>query len=181
MAETTHRSWQEAFTAQLAEQNINIDPSYAPADADGALAWLDGDGTHLAGTALEAYVEAWTWHTLRPLVELALASTEFDPSADAEWSDSEAAGASEGEEQIDEYPTWVHNLLVAADLADVNIDPYGAPPGDKVVALIRSNVEDASVWPDLDQLLGATSVDERAAFAGSLQSALDQIGPPPGT
>jgi len=168
MAETTFQSWQEAFAAKLAEQNVNIDAAYAPRDpSEAASYWLEGDGTHLAGSALEAYVESWGWETLKPLLEWAITATEFDPSAEGQET--------EGEEQIDVYPTWVYNLLIAAKIN--GFDPYAAPPGDQIVAVIESGLSDASVWPELNGLLDDDEV--RAEYAQTLKTALDQVGPPP--
>jgi hypothetical protein len=169
VTDTNFQSWQEAFAAKLAEQNVNIDPAYAPREPGEATSyWLEGDGSHLAGSALEAYVESWGWETLKPLLEWAISATEFDPSAEGQ--------ASEGEEQIDVYHTWVFDLLVAATIN--GFDPYKAPPGDQIVPLIESGLSDASsVWPELYEFLDNDQV--RAEYAQSLKEALDKVGPPP--
>jgi hypothetical protein len=103
------RSFAELLASKLAEQNIHLDPAHLPADVSGADVWLGGDGTHLARTVLEPFVEAWRWETLKPLLEHAIGA------ADAELAGGQASYAASN---ADLQASWVYELLVAADLQD---------------------------------------------------------------
>ena len=107
MSDIQYRSFAEVFAAKLAEQNIQIDPASLPDDPSQCDTFLEGDGTHLAGTVFEPYVEAWGWETLQPLLQTAMANT-----AGVEWSPDggTGAGGEYGASDRDAQATWRSRL-----------------------------------------------------------------------
>jgi hypothetical protein len=177
MTDIQFRSFGEVFAAKLAEQGIDVDPANLPVDPSECDAFLQGDGTHLAGTVFETYVEAWGWETLQPLLETALANT-----AGIEWveqTDGTGDGGEYGASDRDAQATWVYNLLGAAGLDNLGLDPYDAPDAANVAAFIQGDFADPNTWPALAQALESMEADQREQSKQALRSAVDQVGSPP--
>ena len=172
MTDVQYRSFAEVFAAKLAEQNITVDPAYLPTDPSECDAYLQGDGTHLAGTVFEAYVQAWGWETLQPVLQTALANT-----AGVEWSPD---GGGDGASDRDEQATWVYNLVCSAGLESLGLDYYDAPDGVHVLQYIQGDFADENTWPALAQALGAMEEDQREQSKQGLRAAVDQVGPATG-
>ena len=174
------RSFAELLASKLAEQNIHLDTAELPADVSAADAWLGGDGTHLAGTALQPYVDAWGWETLKPLLEYAIGAVDAElagshyAAGDAGSADSQYAAS-----DADVQASWVYELLVAAGLDDRGLDPYGAPDAVHVAQLVRDGVTNPDIWPELSRLLDDLGDDEANEVREKLRIALDQVGDPP--
>jgi hypothetical protein len=171
MAEQTQtRTFADVLSEKLTEQNIQLDASAVPQDVTAADAWLSGDGTHLAGTPLAAYVDAWGWETLKPMLEYAIGTADAVASGAA--GDYQATDA-------DTQASWVYNLLVVSELTELGLDPYSAPDAVHVVELVRGGVTNADTWPELSRLLDGMEEDKANEVKQKLLTGLDYAGEPP--
>jgi hypothetical protein len=174
MSDVQYRSFAEVFAAKLAEQGISVDPAHLPNDPTECDAYLQGDGTHVAGTVFEQYVQAWGWETLQPLLQTAMANT-----AGVEWSPDGSVDGEYGASDRDAQATWVYNLLCTAGLESLGLDYYGAPDGVHVAQYIHGDFADENTWPELAQALATMDQGQRDESKQALRAALDQVGQPP--
>lgn len=171
MTDIQFRSFAEVFGAKLREQGIDVDPADLPDDPAACEAFAQGDGTHLAGTVLEVYVEAWTWETLKPYLEAALAATagvEWSPDGEVEGGEVEGGDTAEQ----DAAASWIYELLCAAGLENAGLDPYNSPTRDYVVAFVEGGCTDTSMWPELVAVLESMGEEEREEARQALAAAV---------
>jgi len=79
----------------------------------------------------------------------------------------------------DQQARWVYDLLVVAELLDLEIDVYTAPDAEYVAAWVRAGCADESTWPEMSALLAGTDQSEQGRIKQKLQEALDHVGAPP--
>jgi hypothetical protein len=79
----------------------------------------------------------------------------------------------------DRQARWVYDLLVVAELLDLDIDVYSAPDAAHVAAWVRDGCADENTWPEMSALFAGKDETERQQITQKLKAALDHVDPPP--